>query len=62
MLLQLPPHKLKTIVGTRWNNAIKLIERFLEQQAAICAALPSPQVRGCSGDHLHTERNGHFKC
>ena len=35
-----------------WNSAFEMIERFLEQQAAICAALLSPQVRRCgsSGD------------
>lgn len=44
-LLQLPEHKLKTDVVTRWNSAHDMLQRFLEQQAAICAALLSGEVR-----------------
>ncbi|XP_049416948.1 E3 SUMO-protein ligase ZBED1-like [Epinephelus fuscoguttatus] len=48
-LLQLPVHKLKRM-SLRWNSALDMIERFLEQQPAICAALLSPQVRRCGSD------------
>nr|XP_054594153.1 E3 SUMO-protein ligase ZBED1-like [Nothobranchius furzeri] len=44
-LLQLPAHRLTTDIITRWNSSYDTIERFLEQQPAICAALLSPDVR-----------------
>ncbi|KAI7802176.1 putative zinc finger BED domain-containing protein 1-like [Triplophysa rosa] len=44
-LLQLPEHKLMTDVITRWNSAFDMLQRFLEQQPAICAALLSGEVR-----------------
>ncbi|XP_056091129.1 zinc finger BED domain-containing protein 4-like [Rhinichthys klamathensis goyatoka] len=43
-LLELPKHKLKTDAPTRWNSGFDMVDRFLEQQPAICAALLSPQV------------------
>ncbi|XP_056308106.1 zinc finger BED domain-containing protein 4-like [Danio aesculapii] len=43
-LLQLPEHKLMTDVVTRWNSAHDMLERFLEQQLAICATLLSSEV------------------
>uniref|UniRef100_A0A8C4RIG4 Zinc finger BED domain-containing protein 1-like n=1 Tax=Erpetoichthys calabaricus TaxID=27687 RepID=A0A8C4RIG4_ERPCA len=46
-LLELAPHKLTTDVATRWNSAFDMIDRFLEQQPAICAALLSAEVRKC---------------
>ncbi|MED6259665.1 hypothetical protein ATANTOWER_027700 [Ataeniobius toweri] len=50
--LQLPAQKLKIDAATRWNSAYEMVERFLEQQSAICAGLLPPQVRkgGSSGD------------
>ncbi|XP_054592246.2 E3 SUMO-protein ligase ZBED1-like [Nothobranchius furzeri] len=44
-LLQLKQHKLTIDVVTRWNSALEMLERFLEQQPAISAALLSPEVR-----------------
>ena len=44
-LLQLPAHKLTSDVVTRWNSALDMLERFLEQQPAISATLLSQDVR-----------------
>ncbi|XP_056322340.1 E3 SUMO-protein ligase ZBED1-like [Danio aesculapii] len=49
-LLQLPEHKLLTDVVTRWNSAHDMLERFLEQQPAICATLLLSEVRKTEKD------------
>lgn len=56
--LNMPCHKLKSDVITRWNSAYEMLERFLEQQPAVCAALLSPEVRkGVSEIFTLTESN-----
>ena len=45
-MLQLPDHKLVTDVQTRWNSALDMVSRFLEQQPAIYSALTSKELRG----------------
>lgn len=41
----LPRHKLKTDVSTRWKSACEMVDRFAEQQPAVCAVALSPQVK-----------------
>lgn len=48
--LGLKNHKLITDVATRWNSAYDMVERFLEQQPAICATSLSPEVRKGQSD------------
>ncbi|KAK6192358.1 hypothetical protein SNE40_003837 [Patella caerulea] len=44
--VQLPKHKLVIDVQTRWNSALDMTSRFLEQQPAVYAALTSKELRG----------------
>lgn len=44
-LLQLPSHKLIQDVVTRWNSSHDMLERYLEQQAAIFSALTDKRVK-----------------
>ncbi|XP_056120602.1 E3 SUMO-protein ligase ZBED1-like [Rhinichthys klamathensis goyatoka] len=43
--LELPRHKLITDVQTRWNSTYEMLARYLEQQAAVSAALSCPGIR-----------------
>ena len=48
--LQLPEHKLIIDVSTRWNSALEMVVRFLEQQPAIYAVLSAKEIRGREKD------------
>ncbi|XP_069106896.1 E3 SUMO-protein ligase ZBED1-like [Argopecten irradians] len=50
ILLQLPRHKLSIDVQTRWNSALDMASRFLEQQPAVYAALTCRELRGKEKD------------
>ncbi|XP_053376453.1 E3 SUMO-protein ligase ZBED1-like [Mercenaria mercenaria] len=51
--LDLPNHKLIIDVATRWNSAYDMLERYLEMQAAVVAAL-------LSGELAHKDKNMKF--
>ncbi|KTF86956.1 hypothetical protein cypCar_00045742, partial [Cyprinus carpio] len=44
-MLEIASHKLIMDVVTRWNSSMDMLERYLEQQAAITASLLSTEVR-----------------
>lgn len=44
-MLDLPNHRLIIDVATRWNSSYEMVERYLEQQAAIYSALTEKNVR-----------------
>ena len=55
-LLELPQHKLINVVLTRWNSSHDMVQRFLEQQAAIEAFLLTKDVKKNAKDvHLLSE-------
>ncbi|KAI4894678.1 hypothetical protein NFI96_001068 [Prochilodus magdalenae] len=43
--LDIPSHKLIIDVPTRWNSSLDMVERYLEQQAVVAAALLSTDIR-----------------
>lgn len=44
-MLGLPKHCLINDVATRWNSSFEMVERYLEQQAAVYSALAEKNVR-----------------
>jgi len=44
-LLQLPVHKLIQDIPTRWNSSYVMIERYIEQQAAVYSAMTDKAVK-----------------
>ncbi|KAK6196376.1 hypothetical protein SNE40_001613 [Patella caerulea] len=50
VLLGLPKHRLKQDVCTRWNSALDMLDRVLEQQAAIVASLLEKDLRSRDKD------------
>lgn len=44
-LLKLPSHKLVIDCKTRWNSSFQMVQRFLEQQVAVMAALADENIK-----------------
>lgn len=49
-LLQLPQHKIVRDIPTRWNSALDMITRYLEQQLAVHAVLTAKELVGKDKD------------
>ncbi len=56
-LLGIPEHKLKQDMITCWNSSFDMLERFLEQQAAVCASLLDKKLRKPSNDVHNLNEN-----
>ncbi|XP_039607958.1 E3 SUMO-protein ligase ZBED1-like [Polypterus senegalus] len=55
--LAIPEHQLISDVVTRWISTYDMLQRFLEQQSAVCASLLEKQLRKVSSDLYSLEPN-----
>lgn len=46
-LLELPSHKLLQDCKTRWNSSYDMLERYIEQQAAVQAVFLNKEIKKC---------------
>ncbi|XP_071088919.1 E3 SUMO-protein ligase ZBED1-like [Haliotis cracherodii] len=55
--LNLPNHKLINDCPTRWNSAVEMTERYLEQQPAVIAAMTSKELRDKADESFLSDRD-----